>query len=455
MFNHPTESQNCKMSNLLKTGQIVYTESSNLACTVGEFLGSGGQGEVYRAIMGNHSVALKWYYPAYISQDVTLRKRLDRAVSYGPPNDKFLWPTAIMVDKEDEGLGFGYVMQLRETGYKNIVDLMKRRIFPSFRALATAGLELADSFYQLHAKGLSYRDISFGNVFFNPDTGSILICDNDNVVVNGETQGGVLGTPSFMAPEVVRGEQLPNTQTDLYSLAVLLFYMLLVHHPLDGKREAEIRCLDLPAKTKLYGKEPIFIFDPNDESNRPVAGYQDNALIFWAIYPLFLRDRFIKAFTIGLHDPHERIKETIWRAEMVRLRDSIIYCQHCNAENFYDASALKASGGKPSNCWSCHAPLQTPPRIRIGKNIIMLNFDTKLFPHHVDEQSPYNFSQPISEIVYDPQNPTEWKLNNLSGTNWFITTTEGEVKTIEPNVSLVVKNGLKVNFGKTEGEIRL
>ena len=178
-------------------------------------------------------------------------------------------------------------------------------------------------------------------------------------------------------------------------------------------------------------------------------------MIFWAIYPLFLRDRFIKAFTIGLHDPHERIKETIWRAEMVRLRDSIIYCQHCNAENFYDPIALKASGGKPSNCWSCNAPLQTPPRMRIGKNIIMLNFDTKLFPHHVDEQSPYNFSQPIAEIIHDSKNPTEWQLKNLSGTKWFITTTEGEVKAIEPNSNLVIKNGLKVNFGKTEGEIRL
>ena len=62
---------------------------------------------------------------------------------------------------------------------------MKRLVEPSFRALTTAGLELAHSFMLLHARGLCYRDISFGNVLFDPDTGSILICDNDNVATDG------------------------------------------------------------------------------------------------------------------------------------------------------------------------------------------------------------------------------------------------------------------------------
>jgi serine/threonine protein kinase len=103
-------------------------------------------------------------------------------------------------------------MQLRPERYKGIVDLMKRRIEPTFRALATAGIELAHSFLALHAKGLCYRDISFGNVFFDPDTGDVLICDNDNVTVDGSATSGVLGTPRFMAPEVVRGEAMPSMQ---------------------------------------------------------------------------------------------------------------------------------------------------------------------------------------------------------------------------------------------------
>jgi hypothetical protein len=39
--------------------------------------------------------------------------------------------------------------------------------------------------------GYSYRDISFGNLFFDPDTGDVLICDNDNVSANGKDMSGV------------------------------------------------------------------------------------------------------------------------------------------------------------------------------------------------------------------------------------------------------------------------
>jgi serine/threonine protein kinase len=50
-----------------------------------------------------------------------------------------------------------------------------------------------------------------------------LIADNDNVSVDGAGVLGVLGTPRFMAPEIVRGETVPSTQTDLFSLSVLIF----------------------------------------------------------------------------------------------------------------------------------------------------------------------------------------------------------------------------------------
>jgi serine/threonine protein kinase len=205
---------------------------------------------------------------------------------------------------EDKLPAFGYIMPLREPRYKGVVDLMKARMDPSFRALATAGFELANNFLQLHSKGLCYRDISFGNVFLDPNADEILICDNDNVAVDGAFRGGILGTPRFMAPEIVRGESLPNIQSDLFSLAVLLFYMFMVHHPLEGRRELAIHSFDLPAMTKLYGKEPLFIFDPDDRSNEPVRGYHDNALDSWPIYPQFIRDLFIKAFKRGVQDPN-------------------------------------------------------------------------------------------------------------------------------------------------------
>jgi hypothetical protein len=47
------------VSDLLKSGQTVHTESSQTPCTVEQLLGGGGQGEVYRANLAGQPVALK------------------------------------------------------------------------------------------------------------------------------------------------------------------------------------------------------------------------------------------------------------------------------------------------------------------------------------------------------------------------------------------------------------
>lgn len=440
------------MDRVLKEGQTVFTEPSGMPCTAEQLLGAGGQGEVYKARLGGEAVALKWFFPQMATPEQ--RAAIEMLVGRGAPSEHFLWPLELASDPQVPG--FGYVMQLRPPRFKNIVDLMKRRIEPTFRALATAGLNLSHNYLLLHTQGLCYRDISFGNAFFDPDTGDVLICDNDNVAVDGAATLGVLGTPRFMAPEVVRGEARPSTQTDLFSLAVLIFYMLMVHHPLEGERETQIKCLDLPAMARLYGTEPVFIFDPVDSSNAPVPGIHDNALAFWRIYPQFLREIFTRAFTAGLRDPlHGRVRESEWRAAMVRLRDSIIYCSHCSSENFYDADKLKADGGNPGLCWSCAAGLRLPPRLRINKQAVMLNHDTRLFPHHVDGGRLYDFSQPVAAVTRHPANKNVWGIKNLSGEKWVSTTPDGKVKDVEPGRSVTLSVGTKIQFGNQEGQIRV
>lgn len=443
------------MNQILMPGQVVFTASSK-SCQVERFLGGGGQGEVYEATVDGQPIALKWYFPHYLKYDDRLQERLEMAIKLGAPSDRFLWPQELA--SAQDASGFGYLMPLREERFVGIVDLMKRRVDPTFYTLATAGFELAHNYLQLHAKGFCYRDISFGNVFFDPDTGEIRICDNDNVDVNGKF-GPISGTPRFMAPEVVRGDATPSTQTDWFSLAILLFYMFMVHHPLEGRKEVEIHALDLPAMRKLYGTNALFIFDPNDPSNEPVEGIHNNVLAFWPIYPKFFRDHFTRAFTDGIRDPqHGRVKEGEWRLAMIRLRDSIIYCNRRH-ENFYDADALKASAGRTLQCWACKTDVQLPPRIRIDRNmeksIIMLNYDTKLFPHHVDDQRRFDFSDPIAVVNQHPTNPKVWGLKNTSAERWVSIGTDGNAKDVEPGRSVSLTSGTKILFGKVQGEIRL
>ena len=80
---------------------------------------------------------------------------------------------------------------------------MYGKIETSFRALSTLGFLLADNFFRLHAEGLCYRDINFGNIFFNPVTGDVRIGDTDNVDVNGRP-GSIAGVPGVTRSSVWR-----------------------------------------------------------------------------------------------------------------------------------------------------------------------------------------------------------------------------------------------------------
>ncbi len=439
------------MNQILRPGQSVSVGASGLTCRVEQLLGGGGQGEVYRASIGSQSLALKWYFP--LSATPEQLDALTTLVRKGPPSERFLWP--LDITWSNEAPGFGYIMPLRDARYSGMVDLMQGSVSPKFRTLTTVGFQLASSFLQLHAAGLCYRDISFGNAFFDADSGEVLICDNDNVAVNGQARGGVLGTPRFMAPEIVRGEAVPSACTDLFSLAVLLFYIFMVAHPLEGAREASIKCFDNSAMVQLYGEEPIFIFDPADDSNRPMPDYQGNALAYWPIYPKFLQELFTQTFTAGLRDPeYGRVHDSVWKRAMVRLRDAILYCGRCTAENFFCADTLAATGGlRP--CWSCGQTVSLPPRIRIGRELVMLNHDTVLYPHHTDDARLWDFSAPVAKVVQHPVKPDVWGLENMTDGKWTCTLPSGNVTDVPPGKRAPLAAGTRLVFGSRSGEITL
>ncbi len=427
------------MNQLLPLGKTIGLQPGYVACTVDAFLGGGGQGEVYRVRHADRELALKWYFGHAATAEQ--RRALEVLVQIGSPTEKFLWPLRVV--ETPAASGFGYLMPLRPAQYRSMNDHVTRKVRPSWRALATTGYHLADSLFQLHAKGLAYRDISFGNVFFEPDTGSTLICDNDNVGVDG-LAGGVAGTPRFMAPEIARGDGIarPSTETDLYSLAVLLFYLFMIHHPLEGRKESTIRCMDQPAMRRLYGEDPVFIFDGRDRSNEPVPGLHDNALIFWPIYPPFLRDLFTQVFTEGLRDPQKRVRENQWRGGMIRLRDAVFACKGCGRENFL--------GGPPTCVW-CRRALTNPLRLRLAADMEpALSVGAQLFSHHVEERHSLNglaFTDPVATVVQHPAHPDVLGLRNQSGGEWTATSSDGVMHRVEPGKSVTLASGVRINFG--------
>lgn len=61
-----------------------------------------------------------------------------------------------------------------------------------------------------------------------------------------------------MAPEVIVGKKLPDVHTDKFSLAVVLYLMLFLNHPLEGQKTI-CPCLTEELEKKFYGIEPVFV----------------------------------------------------------------------------------------------------------------------------------------------------------------------------------------------------
>lgn len=436
------------MSDILTKGTVVASIFQRYE--VLEELGTGGQGNVYKVRGTDGDYALKWYKKS--SATPQQYEAIQMLIEKGAPSDKFVWPIAICEgDSEDN---FGYVMPLIDA--KQFTKLSHyfsgEKKVSRFEVLIDACVRIAHGFNELHLSGLCYRDISFGNLFVDFTTGEIKICDNDNVTFDNLVDTDeIWGTSGFMAPEVVRGESAPSSQTDLFSLAVVIFRMLHLQHPLQGQREYEIEIADVEAERDLYGMHPIFIYDPIDATNRPVKGHKDIAEAYWPYYPEFIRELFTEAFTEGLHDPHKRIRESIWIKALSQLRGQVTYCYHCEHQIFYDKDMVQ----QKSRCPRCNHTIRVLPlRMKINNQIVMLNHDSVIYKNQLDASSLMDYETPVARIEIHPKHPSVWGLRNLSEETWTYTTPANELREISKNGVIPIRSGQEINFGEIIGIIR-
>lgn len=442
------------MDGILSSGLILHTAEGERV-EVGGYIGAGTQGEVYRATVNAAPKALKWYYPQFATQE--RRSIVDELINNPATDSRFLWPQAIV-----EGgtmPAFGYTMRLRPDSFAGVPDLFRREVAIAPRQLATAGLLLAEAYQTLHRVGIAYRDISWGNVFIEPATGEVLICDNDNAVFDGRNTE-VTGTMEFMAPELVRGEEgaHPSVQTDLHALAVLLFMILINHHPLHGKRELEIHCLDEKARKRLYGDSPLFIFDPGDPSNRADGVEQATAIAMWRFIPGTLRDLFIKAFTVGLRDRDARVREGEWIDVLSRCRDSIISCRSCLKQNMTEPEAGLAELG---TCWRCRNRLESLGALRFAvpgsaARRLLLDSESRVYAHHLGEDGGrHDFEHAWAEVREHPRRPGRYGLTNLADRSWDVAVPNGRNYQVSKDGSVALRDGATITVGGCQATVLL
>ena len=327
-------------------------------------------------------------------------------------------------------------MDLRPEGYYEVSEYMLTHVrFKSFKVAIDAALHIVSAYRNLHNIGYSYQDLNDGNFFINPENGKVLICDNDNVAPEG-TDTGVLGKPRYMAPEIVLRKSMPNSLSDRFSMSVIIFLLLCLTHPLEGRRSlAEVMPPEL--QEKLYGSQALFIMDPDDDSNRPHPLIHKNMAAFWPELPDYMRELFIEAFSQkSLHEPKNRPKELDWIKCLVRFRSEIVKCK-CGNEVF-------TQGGKTRNCERCKNPLNIPFILEFNDYSMPGIVGSRVYRCQVGTCNADKALNPIGAIIANKNNPELLALGNLSDKSWNAVTPSGKAKRVAPKELVPIKDGISI-----------
>jgi serine/threonine protein kinase len=104
---------------------------------------------------------------------------------------------------------------------------------------ALVGAAVGRALAAVHRAGLLHQDVKAQNVM-REHGGRLVLMDFGAGVVSRDAVVPSGGTPIYMAPELF-AEAPASPQSDLYSVGVLLFYMVTGGFPVEGHSHAEVR----------------------------------------------------------------------------------------------------------------------------------------------------------------------------------------------------------------------
>ena len=202
---------------------------------LGAMLGRGGTARVFAAHdqrLGR-TVALK-LVPAADAEPV-LRQRFIREARSAAG---FSHPNAVAVFDAGESDGYLYLVMELVSG-RSLADRLAEGGPLDPAAASTIAIAVLRALGAAHAVGIVHRDVKPANVLL-ADDGGVKLADFgiakrlDDVAGDVTMAGEVIGTPKYLAPELMAG--LPATAaSDVYAVGVVLFEMLAGRPPFDAE----------------------------------------------------------------------------------------------------------------------------------------------------------------------------------------------------------------------------
>lgn len=228
-------------------------------CTLQQLIGQGGMGAVYLAQQSRprRQVAVKVLLPtaplkphhlaAFLER---FRRETDAAASLEHPNIMPVYEYG-----ERDGLAYLVMPYISAGTLRDVMEREGQLLLPkvvNYLEQLAAALDFA------HARGVIHRDIKPANILLTPE-GRLLLTDFGLVKIvteEGQAQvrltgaGAPVGTPDYMSPEQVMGDEVDG-RADLYSLAIILYQMLTATTPFQGETPMQI------AAQQLHSQPPL------------------------------------------------------------------------------------------------------------------------------------------------------------------------------------------------------
>ena len=192
-------------------------------------IGKGAMGMVYRGTDPkiNRTVAIKTLNLKREFDEDEQENVLGRFFHEAEAAGRLHHPHIVTIYDAGEHDDLAYIAMEFLTGSDLRVYTKKGTLLPPL-TVVKMGMKLADALFYAHSRDIVHRDIKAANVMYDPGTGQLKITDFGIARLTDSRRtktGMVLGTPSSMSPEQLRGKKLDG-RTDLYSLGVLMFQLL-------------------------------------------------------------------------------------------------------------------------------------------------------------------------------------------------------------------------------------
>jgi CHASE2 domain-containing sensor protein/predicted Ser/Thr protein kinase len=226
----------------IKDGKIVFSTDLGIKPTVGRYeilseLGQGAMGIVYKARDPkiNRMVAIKTIRFSDEFEETKIKEIKERFFREAEIAGKLSHPSIVAIYDVGEDYDLTYMaMELLEG--ESLQKFCRKGSLLPLRKLLFVVAEAAFALDYAHSQGVIHRDVKPANIMLLKD-GKVKVTDFGiaKAVSSSQTKSGiVLGTPNYMSPEQINGQDLDG-RSDIFSLGVVFFELLTGQLPFHGK----------------------------------------------------------------------------------------------------------------------------------------------------------------------------------------------------------------------------